>query len=87
MMRTPRDIYRALAHADYSADPQKRALQYEAVAHIEVQRLIDNGEIYRLRRQLLTTLPGCSGSFAVIARRAALGAIPGYKRTSACDSW
>lgn len=40
----PRDIDRALAHADYSADPQKRALQYEAVAHIEVQRLIDNGE-------------------------------------------
>jgi Fic family protein len=40
----PRDIDRALSHADYSVDPQKRALQYEAVAHIEVQRLIDTGE-------------------------------------------
>jgi Fic family protein len=38
----PRDIDRALSHADYSADPQKRALQHEAVAHIEVQRLIDH---------------------------------------------
>ena len=38
----PRDIDRALAHADYSADPEKRALQHEAVAHIEVQRLIDH---------------------------------------------
>jgi Fic family protein len=37
----PRDIDRALSHADYSADAQKRALQLEAVAHIEVQRLID----------------------------------------------
>jgi hypothetical protein len=34
----PRDIDRALAHADYSNDPQMRALQKEAVAHIEVQR-------------------------------------------------
>ena len=32
----PRDIDRALSHADYSADPQKRGLQHEAVAHIEV---------------------------------------------------
>ena len=40
----PRDIDRALAHADYSTDPQKRALQREAVAHIEVQRLIDHRE-------------------------------------------
>jgi Fic family protein len=38
----PRDIDRALSHADYSADPQKRALQHEAVAHIEVQQLIDH---------------------------------------------
>ena len=38
----PRDIDRALAHADYSTDPEKRALQREAVAHIEVQRLIDH---------------------------------------------
>ncbi|TKB06649.1 Fic family protein [Desulforhopalus sp. IMCC35007] len=38
----PRDIDRALIHADYSTDPEKRALQREAVAHIEVQRLIDH---------------------------------------------
>ena len=40
----PRDIDRALAHADYAADPVRRALQREAVAHIEVQRMIDRGE-------------------------------------------
>jgi len=39
----PRDIDRALAH-DYSKEPKKRALQKEAVAHIEVQRSIDRGE-------------------------------------------
>ncbi len=38
----PRDIERALSHADYSKDPQKRELQREAVAHIEAQRLIDH---------------------------------------------
>ncbi|MDP3480429.1 MAG: Fic family protein [Desulfoprunum sp.] len=37
----PRDIDRALAHADYSTDPERRALQHEAIAHIEVQQLID----------------------------------------------
>ncbi len=40
----PRDIDRAIVHADYSTDPEKRALQHEAVAHIEVQRLIDHQE-------------------------------------------
>ena len=40
----PRDIDRALSHADYSSDVQKRALQREAVAHIEVQRLIDHNK-------------------------------------------
>lgn len=40
----PRDIDRALTQADYSADPLKRALQHEAVAHIEVQQLIDHHE-------------------------------------------
>lgn len=39
----PRDIDRAL-HRDYSNDPERRALQLEAVAHIEVQRAIDAGE-------------------------------------------
>src|SRR5687768_4959930 len=36
----PRDIDRALRN-DYSADPKKRDLQREAVAHIHVQQLID----------------------------------------------
>lgn len=39
----PHDIDRALV-ADYSANPEKRALQLEARAHIEVQRMIDGGQ-------------------------------------------
>jgi len=39
----PRDIDRALAK-DYSAEPRRRVLQLEAVAHIEVQALIDAGQ-------------------------------------------
>jgi Fic family protein len=38
----PHDIDRALA-ADYSSRPATRVLQLEARAHIEVQRMIDNG--------------------------------------------
>ncbi|HEX2839938.1 Fic family protein [Hyphomicrobium sp.] len=38
----PVDIERALKN-DYSADPEKRNLQLEAKAHIEVQRWIDGG--------------------------------------------
>jgi len=38
----PRDIERALAH-DYSSEPERRNLQLEAVAHIEVQSKIDSG--------------------------------------------
>jgi len=40
----PRDIDRALVE-DYSTEPKKRALQLEARAHIEVQRMIDWGEV------------------------------------------
>lgn len=39
----PRDIDRAMA-GNFSDNPRQRALQYEARAHIELQRLIDNGE-------------------------------------------
>jgi Fic family protein len=39
----PRDIDRALAD-NYSKDPARRALQLEARAHIEVQRMIDSGQ-------------------------------------------
>lgn len=38
----PRDIERALAE-DFSDEPRKRDLQIEAVAHIHVQKLIDDG--------------------------------------------
>jgi Fic family protein len=40
----PVDIERALRN-DYSADPRKRDLQLEAVAHIEVQRWVDGGAL------------------------------------------
>ena len=39
----PREIDRALAR-DYSTEPGRRALQLEAVAHIELQRRIDEGK-------------------------------------------
>jgi len=39
----PRDIDRAMLD-QYSEDPVKRALQIEARAHVEVQRLIDTGQ-------------------------------------------
>lgn len=39
---TPREIERALRQ-DFSGDTKQRVLQYEALAHIEVQRLIDSG--------------------------------------------
>lgn len=39
---TPRDINSALKK-DYSSEPKKRNLQLEAVAHIEVQGMIDTG--------------------------------------------
>ena len=38
----PRDIDKALKR-DYSAEPEKRNLQREAVAHIEVQAMLDSG--------------------------------------------
>jgi Fic family protein len=39
----PRDIDRALAN-HYSSEPTKRSLQKEAVAHIAVQKMIDEGD-------------------------------------------
>ncbi len=39
---TPREIDRAMIE-DFSTEPKKRALQIEAVAHIEVQKMIDDG--------------------------------------------
>ncbi|MGB4057266.1 MAG: Fic family protein [Alphaproteobacteria bacterium] len=39
---TPREIDRALAE-DFSVEPKKRTLQKEAVAHITVQKMIDDG--------------------------------------------
>jgi Fic family protein len=43
----PRDIDRAIAQ-DYSSEPEKRALQKEAMAHIAVQRMIDDGRAPKL---------------------------------------
>jgi Fic family protein len=40
---TPREIERALRQ-DFSKDSKQRVLQYEAVAHIQVQALIDAGQ-------------------------------------------
>ncbi len=54
---TPLDIDRALA-GDYAQEPEKRNLQLEARAHIEVQRLIDTGKMPYpvISRQTLTWL-------------------------------
>lgn len=63
----PWDIERALAK-DYANEPEKRNLQLEAVAHIEVQKMIDEGralEVYPtteeyvlwLHREFCTRLP------------------------------
>lgn len=71
-MTHPRDIDRTLAN-DFSVEPRKRELQQEAVAHIYVQRLIDEGrdpDIWPataeyaawLHREFCTRLPPeCSG--------------------------
>ncbi len=62
---TPRDIERALAE-DFSNNPEKRDLQLEAKAHIEVQKLIDFREnqdivsidfIQLLHREFCSRLP------------------------------
>ena len=63
----PVDIERALQH-DYSADPRARNLQLEAVAHIAVQRWMDDGGLAgrtttadglcELHRRFCTALPG-----------------------------
>jgi len=40
----PRDIERAMED-DFSVEPAKRDLQWEARAHIEVQAMIDAGQL------------------------------------------
>lgn len=62
----PRDIEKALAK-DFSAQPKQRALQLEARAHIEVQKMIDESPadpgltsedfIRRLHREFCSRLP------------------------------
>lgn len=63
----PRDIDRAL-HQNFAQETDRRALQLEAVAHIEVQRMIDDQEIFggepttwayleQLHRAFCTRLP------------------------------
>lgn len=64
----PRDIDRAL-HRNFSTQPKKQALQLEAVAHIEVQKAIDEGKddpaepltteyVLWLHREFCGRLPG-----------------------------
>jgi Fic family protein len=43
----PRDIEKALIE-DFSQDKEKRNLQFEAKAHIHVQRMIDEGELWEI---------------------------------------
>jgi Fic family protein len=43
----PHDIERAM-RSDYSTEPGKRNLQLEARAHIEVQAMVDHGELDHL---------------------------------------
>src|SRR5262249_29169196 len=59
----PVDINRAL-NGDYAGEPEKRKLQREAVAHIEVQRHIDGG---------LVPFPAASKGFVLHAHRAFCG--------------
>lgn len=65
----PLDIERALMYQEYADDPKKRNLQKEAVAHTEVQQLIDQSldlqapptsaaYIRWLHREFCTRLPG-----------------------------
>jgi len=62
----PRDIDRAL-RSDYETDPRRRDLQLEARAHIEVQAMVDRGDldglgvgadlVVALHREFCTRLP------------------------------
>lgn len=80
----PVDIERALQH-DYSADPRARNLQLEAVAHIAVQRWMDDGGLAgrtttaeglcELHRHFCTALP------QRIARRYGWRSQPRLRRT------
>src|SRR5437588_2614075 len=55
----PIDIDRAL-HGDYAKEPERRNLQVEARAHIEVQQLIDRGQ---------APFPAVSTEFIIWAHR------------------
>ncbi len=59
----PRDIDRALSYDDYSTDAHKRGLQREAVAHIEVQRLIDHQEDLQVETTSVDYLLWLHGEF------------------------
>jgi Fic family protein len=87
----PHDIDRALA-ADYSANAAKRALQLEARAHIEVQRMIDSGQAPKVsplsldyilwtHREFCTRLPQELLSVEDPTTKEKLAVIPGQLRT------
>ena len=68
----PIDIERALNN-DYSADPDKRDLQLEAKAHIEVQRWIDGGRPPRSRHYACRHLRDASPFLASCCRKTCCG--------------
>src|ERR1022692_2611671 len=65
----PRDIDRAL-RKDYSAEPARRTLQLEAVAHIAVQKAIDEGRDLVARASSLAgqTSPIVTASIGTLVR-------------------
>lgn len=87
----PRDIERALA-LDFSTTPQKRALQVEAKAHIEVQKMIDDAPsnpnlaseeyICWIHREFFTRLPVEMHFVENPDTKTKLKIIPGQLRTS-----
>jgi hypothetical protein len=62
----PWDIDQALRH-NFSAQPKKRALQLEAVAHIEVQKAIDEGKDDPSEPLQRHTSSGYTGSFVAVS--------------------
>ena len=85
-----RDINRALAN-DFSTQPEKRSLQLEAKAHIEVQRLIDKVEeplkvvsadyLRWIHREFCTRLPEDLLHLKSIENENSVAVIPGEFRT------
>jgi hypothetical protein len=63
----------ALSIRILSVQPRKRVLQLEAVAHIEVQKAIDEGKELGQSHSAPLMRCGCIGSFAVVYRMICYG--------------